>query len=188
MTPRVIGLYSPAPQSGKTSVARYLERHNYIRVSFADTIKEMTLVLLRHFGFTKAEAKHAVYHDKTILIPEIGLSIRQVLQTLGTEWGRTCLHPDVWCAVWNRRVMEVLAAGHNVIADDVRALNEAAAVRRLNGQLWHITRPGVIRTTSHASEGALDAYDGFDGYLTNDHTLSALHEQITHLLSLSSAQ
>lgn len=181
MTPRVIGLYSPAPQSGKTSVAAYLERHGYVRVSFAEPLKDMAIVFLRHSGLSKSEAKNAVYSNKTAIVPELGLTVRQLLQTLGTEWGRECLHPNVWTTIWLRRALETLAAGHKVVCDDVRRENEAAAIRSLEGHLWRITRPGIERTTSHASEGALDNYSGFDVHLANSGTLQDLYAHIDAL-------
>lgn len=182
--PPVIGLYSPAPQSGKTTVANYLTRHGFIRISFAEPIKEMTIVLLRQMGMTKSEAKHAVYNDKTIRVPEIGLTVRQVLQTLGTEYGRDYLHPEIWVMSWRRRVTEALDAGHHVVTDDVRAFNEAYAIRNLDGQLWYIDRPGVTRETTHTSEGALDGFEAFDFRLHNHSSITSLHLAICQRLGV----
>lgn len=185
--PPVLGLYSPAPQSGKTSVATFLERHGYIRISFADPLKEMTSVLLRALGFTEAEAHHAVYHAKHTRVPAIGVDVRHMLQTLGTEYGRQCLHPDVWITAWSTRVSAALAAGHHVVCDDMRFPNELAAVRALGGASWQIKRSGYVRTTTHASEGGLDSYDNFDFVLRNDGTLAELHLVVCQRLGLSPA-
>lgn len=183
--PRVIGLYSPAPQSGKTTVATFLERHGYTRISFADTLKDMTVVLLRSLGFSKAEAKHAVHHAKHTAVQGLGFDVRHMLQTLGTEYGRQCLHPDVWVHAWLSRTSEALAGGHRVICDDMRFPNELDAVRSLSGAAWQVTRSGVVRMTTHASEGSLDAYEHFDFVLRNDGSLSQLHLAVCQRLGIT---
>lgn len=176
--PPVIGLYSAAPESGKTTVANYLAQHGYIRVSFADPIKEMTEVLLRQLGFDEEAAARAVRYAKGSVVPELGLTVRQLLQTLGTEWGRTCLHPDVWVMAWSRRTHKLLAEGYRVVCDDVRRPNEASAIRIHGGELWRIHRPGVVRTTTHVSEGSLDTYPDFHAHFINNGTLADLHRRI----------
>lgn len=180
--PPVIGIYAPAPQSGKTTVANYLAEHGYVCVSLAEPIKAMTEVFLHQFGFDAEEATHAVQYAKGTLVPELGLTVRQLLQTLGTEWGRTCLHPDVWVMTWSQRVHALLATGHRVVCDDVRRCNEASAIRIHGGQLWRVTRPSITRTTNHISEGELDTYPDFDVHCVNDGTLAELHRRISEHL------
>lgn len=181
--PRILGLYSPAPQSGKTTVANYLIRYGYQRVSFAEPIKEMAAVLLENLGYTPAAASYRAHEDKYARIPEIGVTVRHVLQTLGTEWGRECLHPEVWLISWRHRADRALAAGHNVVVDDVRFLNEAELLRGQGAQLWRITRPGVTSPSSHASEGGLDDYS-FDFNLYNNASLRTLELAVCQKLGI----
>jgi len=181
---RILGLYSPAPQSGKTTVAKMLARHGYTRLSFADPLKEMTVLLLHHLGYSWEGASDLVFVDKNALLDEIKTTPRHILQTLGTEFGRQCIHPDLWVICWRKRTEAELARGNNVVVDDVRFPNEADLVRSLGGQLWSITRTGVTNSESHSSEGSLNTYPEFDYRITNDGTLSDLQTAVAQKLGL----
>ena len=69
-----------------------------------------------------------------------GATPRRAMQTLGTEWGRNMIGPDVWVRLTMHRVDELLASGVNVIIDDVRFDNEAEAIRERDGQLITLSR------------------------------------------------
>ena len=184
MTVRVLGLYSPAPQSGKSTIARYLHSVGFKTVSFASPVKEMAMLLLSNLGHSPVEAARYIYQDKSAVIPGIKTTGRHILQTLGTEFGRNCIHPDVWLMSWEHRARQLLEAGHSVVADDIRYANEAAMVRRLGGHLWFVQRPSVVRTTTHASEGSLDTYPLFDARLINDGSLLQLYQTVRQKLGL----
>ena len=62
------------------------------------------------------------------------------MQTLGTEWGRNMIGPDVWVRLTMHRVDDLLASGVNVIIDDVRFDNEAEAIRERDGQIVTLSR------------------------------------------------
>lgn len=125
----IIGLYSPAAQSGKTTVAHYLRERGYTHLPFA-----------------------------------------QPMRTLGTEWGRECVSPTVWLDVWLAKARRKSF----VVVDDVRFENEAELIRLVGGQMWRITRPGVERSTEHASEGGLDSWSKFTCDIVNAGTISDL--------------
>jgi hypothetical protein len=82
---KLIGLYSPAPRSGKTVVSHALERSVYVRVPFAEPLKEMVFPLLVSIGYTPEQAAQRLYVDKEIVLADLGVSTRHLLQTLGTE-------------------------------------------------------------------------------------------------------
>lgn len=181
--PRLIGLYSPAPRSGKSTVAAYLTEHGFYTVPFARPLKLMLRTFLIQLGYGPAEIDHYLDAGKNDGIPGIRTTPRQLLQTLGTEWGRTCVHPEVWLMCWERTAQQKLDTGIPVVVDDIRFPNEAALVRRLGGQLWRIERPGTDRSTEHASEGSLDDYPLFDRRLINDGSLLDLHERVQQILA-----
>ena len=169
---KVIGLYSSAPRSGKTAVSHALERKTFVRVPFAEPLKDMVFPLLVSIGYTPEQAVQRLYHDKELLLDVFGVSTRHLLQTLGTEWGRTCIAPDMWLRVWQARIKQY----EYVVVDDVRFENEAELIRSLGGEVWKITRKGVTNTHTHASEGSLDKWPHFARYIENDGTL----EQLLH--------
>ena len=175
----LIGLYSPAPACGKTTVAGYLSGHGFRIMPFAESLKRMAQVFLMELGLTDSMIEHHLYNSKESRIEVFGLNItaRHVCQTLGTEWGRTCIHPDIWLHCWQRKAQQNLDRGIDVVVDDVRFLNEAELIRQLGGEVWCVERPAVVRTTTHASEGSLDDFV-FDRRIVNDGFLLELYAQV----------
>jgi hypothetical protein len=150
--PRVIGIYSAAPGCGKSTVARVLcETRGYRRVPFAAPLKRVVAEFLASFGYCHTQ-DIVEQHKDTPLSTLYGLTPRHLLQTLGTEWGRQCVHPDIWVRAWHESVRGLT----HVVVDDVRFPNEAVAVRALGGVLWCVDRPGVVFGGEHTSEGALE--------------------------------
>ena len=176
--PRLIGLYSPAPGSGKSTVASYLGANfGFHKVSFAAPLKRMIRTFLLTFGLPAARVDHYVYDAKEELIPELGVTARHLLQTLGTEWGRECVHPSIWLRCWESALTTKQWTDTPVICDDVRFPNEAELIRRFGGELWLIHRPEAIRATEHASEGALDGFV-FTRRIVNDGSLIELYGRV----------
>ena len=170
--PRLIGLYSPAPGCGKTTAANLFIEHQ--RVSFAAPLKRAVWRLLDDLGLS---GFHFAYEDKEAIIPEIGVSARHMMQTLGTEWGRACIHPDFWVMIARAETQRIMADGRSVVIDDVRFSNEAAMIRELGGELWRIERPGISYNGDHSSEGGLEDITP-DQVIVNDGTIAQLKEKI----------
>jgi hypothetical protein len=173
----IIGLYSPAPQSGKTTVANMLQEHGFGRVPFAAPLKRMACEFLENLGYPEGEAARLVFFDKHEMIPELGVTVRHIQQTLGTEWGRDCIHPDVWIRCWQAQAERYA----KVVADDARFPNELAAIRRKGGVVWQIVRPGATTDGSHRSDGGLEGAE-FDAVIQNDGSLSDLQSKVLALL------
>lgn len=184
--PRIIGLYSPSPQSGKTAVAYELQQHGYISVSFASPLKRMLGIFLSSAGYGHDRIETMLFDEKEGKIPEFGVTPRHLMQTLGTEWGRECIGPDVWVDVWKSSVMKWIDGGLNVVVDDMRFPNEWDAVKSLGGECWYVTRPRITHDSEHASEGALNNH-GFDRRLTNDGKLPDLYNQVANALNYQPA-
>jgi hypothetical protein len=173
---RLIGLYSHAPGSGKSTVANML--WNYKKLSFADPLRKFSAQILSSLGYNGLACLRDKKEEK---IAELGVSPRQMMQTLGTEWGRSCIHPDLWIMVAAGTVEEQLKRGRNVVIDDVRFPNEAKMIRKFGGELWLIDRPRVVYEGGHSSEGALiDVLP--DEVVHNSGSLGHLREVVTGLL------
>lgn len=174
----LVGLYSSTPQSGKSTVAKWLcEEHGYVCVPFAETLKEALIPVLVALGHTTWEAKQLVTTDKHTYLPDLRLSVRQLLQTLGTEWGRQCVHPDLWLMCWKQRIKLY----NKVVVDDVRFPNEADLVKKLGGSMWLIDRPHSGELAKHSSEGSLDTYPYFDRMIKNYGNLEELGLKLQQL-------
>ena len=170
--PYLIGLYSPTPGCGKTTVANLLAEHR--RVSFAAPLKEAVSHILHELGLP---GFHYAYTDKEAIIPGISVSARHMMQTLGTEWGRACIHPYFWVMIARAKAERIMKDGRSVVIDDVRFPNEAAMIRELGGELWRIDRPGVTYNGDHSSESGLEDIAP-DRVIVNDGSIYQLKEKI----------
>ena len=155
----LIGLCGPAG-AGKDTVAGLLtdsDRCSFQQLAFADPLYECISVItgISPAGLQKRDVKEAV-------IPWLGKSPRQMLQSLGTEWGREMIHPQIWIRITMERVIPHLAVGRGVVITDVRFDNEAKAVIDAGGEVWKVTRPGWecldAGTAGHQSEAGISAH------------------------------
>lgn len=179
---KIIGIYSPVPQSGKSSLAQYLAVYDFKVVSFAHPLKVMVRLLLSNLGYPPELVNRFLHEAKEEPVPNLGVSTRHLCQTLGTEWGRDCVHPELWNRCWRVAVERHTRNGHNVVCDDVRFPNEAEFIQATGGQLWRLTRPDAPTPEAvHRSDGALDSFT-FDHDLINDGSLLDLYAQVDAIL------
>lgn len=170
----VVGLHGLAG-SGKDMLADYLaQRHGFTKLAFADPLRDMVAALLPHLG-VQGDALNLLRHDRIFKeadLPLIQRSPRQLMQTLGTEWGRHLVHHELWLRIAQQRI--ALTAGP-VVLTDVRFANEAALVLRQGGAVWRLLRPSAGTSSAHTSETPL-ARDLIDHHLHNDGTPEQLFE------------
>jgi len=159
---------------GKSTLARELEMSlGYRRVSFAQPIREMLEVL----GVNAADMSP---ENKEKPLPWLGASPRKLMQTLGTEWGRDLISPDIWVRVAQKKIVEQIEGGSPVVVDDLRFENEAIMVRSLGGSVVRIEHPAVASGDGHRSERPLPD-DYVDAVLCNDGTERELFEKLETL-------
>jgi hypothetical protein len=154
-----------AAGSGKDTLAEGIAKIDVAVIyHFADPIKN---ALNAMFGWTPAHWKDRDWKEAPIpwLTERYGtmdVSPRTLAQTLGTEWGRDLVHPDLWLKIaqqkWNRvKGQAHMGKGGNVILGaliipDVRFENEAEWIKDEGGILFEVNRPGVEPVAQHASE------------------------------------
>lgn len=165
--------------AGKSTAAMVLLEHDFNKMSFAGTLKKMTTILLEDLGLTKDEIHRAMVSDKEAIIPQLGVSGRHIMQTLGTDWGRKMVHPDVWVKTTEVEINR--GPGDDYVFDDVRFDNEAEMITRLGGVLLHLTRDSEGAGDNHDSEqGISDAFDVEE--IDNNGDLEHLEDQIVNVL------
>jgi hypothetical protein len=104
------------------------------------------------------------------------------MRTLGTEWRRQCVHPDVWVTIALKHISRALSEGRNVVIDDLRFPNEYnLLVNKYNATIWHITRDPHTENSTHASDGALEDRS-FTGYINSNSTIAELLSYVDLLL------
>lgn len=180
---KIIALYSPAAQSGKSTIAHALNGLGYRTIKFAGILKDMIRTMLHGAGIPLDVVERMVEGDlkeQPIKFPN-GRTVtpRVLMQTLGTEWGRG-INPDLWADL---TISKASKAAGKVIIDDMRFPNEFEAVKAAGGITIMVTRPGVVRPANcHPSEGQLDNHP-FDYHVVNDGTVDKLTTQVINLLS-----
>lgn len=97
------------------------------------------------------------------------MTVRELLQRLGTEAIRNGLHPDAWV----NALMWEYQPHHNWVITDCRFPNEAAAVKKKGGVIVRVDRPGIGPVNDHPSETALDSWP-FDYKIANVSDLFSL--------------
>jgi len=143
--PSVVAFIGPAG-CGKSTAAACLVGRGYSLLKFAHPIKMM----LRVIGL---EEEHLEGDQKELPCDLLGgASPRRGMQTLGTEWGRRLIHPDIWVNAWMREAVWRLQNGQRLVIDDLRYPNELDAVLRLGGVTLRIVRRDAHQCEAHDSE------------------------------------
>lgn len=147
----LIGIAGPA-QSGKSTLASEFRRliefrgQKYREQPFAGPLKRM----LASIGVDVSDL------SKNVPVPFLDGSVtpRIMMQTLGTEWGRSLL-PDLWLRVWQHELDDSASV---VCVPDVRFNNEAELIRELGGTIIHVARKptaDMLAVPAHASEAGI---------------------------------
>lgn len=174
--PRLIGLTGLAG-SGKDTVRLMLEaEHDFYGIAFADPIREMITALLLQHGFGTHWMNERSMKEAPI--DGLGVSYRELAQTLGTQWGRA-LHPDLWLRVAQKSVAD---AGCRVVISDVRFPNEAEWIHSQGGEVWRIERPGIAPVREHESEQHVATLKA-DRVIVNNGTVEDLWKSIDSLMT-----
>lgn len=189
---RLVGLIGAAG-SGKTTVARHLRANrSFLPLAFATPSRDMLNVLFRHLDI---DPRWEDREWKETPLPGIGVSPRQLHQTLGTDWGRERVNPDLWIGIASRRLNLLgLEFGEksgdddrlDFVIEDVRFHNEAQWILERGGQLIHLIRPDAKPVAAHSSEQA--EWTSFARHeVVNNGSLDSLFQLVDHILALEPA-
>lgn len=179
---KLIGLSGKA-RCGKDTFAQALAgQFGYRQYSFAAPIYKMlnALPYLEHINSNIAteekEKEHSFY----------GKSPRRLLQTLGTEWGRSFVDPNIW--VW---IMEDLlnkkydiTRHSSFVISDLRFENEAVWIRKMGGLVVRIHRGHEVGVAAHSSEEGFPLLEN-DVRISNDSTIEDLCQQAARIDDLA---
>ena len=93
-----------------------------------------------------------------------GQTPRYAMITLGTEWGRQMINPNLWVNAAMHRVSG-FKSSDPVVFDDCRFANEAQSIRDRGGYIIRVHRPDV--SGSHHDHVSESEQDG----IMNDYTI-----------------
>lgn len=125
--------------AGKTTLAELLvQRMGFARFHMGQPIKQMLLGL----GLELSDVTSSIRERPHSLLG--GRSPRYAMQTLGTNWGRQMISPDIWCLAVERLVSAHRAReeASPVVIDDLRFPNDWQMCERLGGVIVRLMRPG----------------------------------------------
>lgn len=162
--------------SGKSTAVQYLvDRIENIKlIKFAGPLYDMQEFIYRRV-------------EKVYKLPAGFIKDRQLLQWLGTEWGRS-RNPEMWVKLFENDVVGTLSQGNPVICDDLRFNNEAIIVKQLGGAIIKLrTNKNHERIdtslSAHASEtGIDDKYADF--IIDNNGTLEDYEYKLKEVFSM----
>jgi hypothetical protein len=174
----LIGLCGRA-HTGKDTAADYLcAAYGFERASFAEAMKMMLEAKFAHVGID-----HAYLHEpqlKNEPIPGLGVSARHLMQTLGTEWGRGLVSPDLWVRLLDMHLG--ISAGQPVhdrmVITDVRFPNEADWLHQAGGRLLRLMRAQAPGVRAHESERHADTLPADTTVDNNGLTPFSLHARL----------
>lgn len=145
---KIIAFFGPKGAGKTTAAQRCVELFpTTMKMSFADPLRAMLAAAGVPPEFLEATA------DKNQPIPMLGgKTFRQAATTLGTEWGRQLIHPDIWVNAMAQRLRQSKA--DLVVIDDVRMQNEYDMLARWGAFFIRVVRDGQFASPQpeHASE------------------------------------
>lgn len=139
--PQIIALKGRAG-CGKSTGAKHLQKHGYVRTAFASPLR----ALLRGLGLNEDELSG---HLKEAPCAKLaGQTPRAVMQVLGSAF--RALDPEFFVKMHERAMREI---DGDVVVDDCRFPNEAAYVRKFGGGVIEIVSPFTPTTPSGGIAG-----------------------------------
>lgn len=148
----LIGLTGRA-RSGKSTAAEHLVGTYLLEhYAFADPLRD-GLMAIFNLDPTDFEGDR-----KEQPLAWLDRSPRQLMQSMGTEWARNTVHPDVWVKLGEQNLdymNKALGAVLGFVISDVRFENEAELIRRRGGTVIHISRSDAKAVTPHISEAGI---------------------------------
>jgi hypothetical protein len=172
MPKAVIGI-GGKKRAGKSTLADFIRKKAAMKgmvveeVSFAQPIKDMLQVVFRYEVPLSTFVDDSRKQDKVEVAPGVYMTVRQLLQQVGTDCFRNVIHQDFWV----HRGMGLIKASSAdiVVVPDVRFANELVALKEI-GQTVYVSRQRLPNepedNDTHPSEKELETLvNDFDYFI-----------------------
>lgn len=151
--------------SGKTEAAKVLRQgYGYHVIKLAEPLKAMAKTLLKYLDINEFAINEYINGScKETPLRSLHVTPRYLMQTLGTEWGRNLINPDIWTEIAQNRIQDLVNSRNDVVVDDIRFPNELDMVKEFAGRhkvvtVW-VHNPRVGCDDTHASETSISQSD-----------------------------
>ena len=143
---RVIAFAGPAGV-GKSTAARYLTTEarlgKVLTLSFAEPMREMVATILWNGSDSFTQE-----HKNDPLYGLCGKTPRQLLETIGTEWGKNLIGENIWLDILANQITS--SNFDTYVIDDLRTDAEATYLSNVfNAIIIHLSRPGIEYKRDH---------------------------------------
>lgn len=158
----IVGLTGKKQHGKDTTGAILVNEHGFVRVSFADALKQSAAAL---FGVPVETWDALKNRPDAIVTLNVGayvggdvlakLTVREFLQRYGTEAHRDVFGGTFWTDVAEERIVAEHSkpgGGSPIVFTDVRFPEEAALVKEYGGTIVRVVRPTDDASDTHASE------------------------------------
>ena len=126
--------------SGKDSIADCLSDFFYIKVSFAEKLKDLLAFL---FDWNRDLLEGVTQESRQWREKKDGewdITPREAMNLVGTKLFRDNFREDIWVKFTEKRVKELLKRGKEVVITDCRFVNEAEMLKKLGGVFIYVKR------------------------------------------------
>lgn len=178
----IIGVTGKARCGKDTMVEQYLKRPDHPlaqRLAFADGVKHSAAAIFR-------EPIGKFYGNKEEISEQWGISYREILQKLGTDFARNMINKDFWVKWLDSKLQTIPSSIELVFVPDVRFDNEVDWIHSNGGRVIEVIR-GVhsalgATEKQHSSENGISAHL-IDYRIENDDTKEVLGQRLEKYLS-----
>lgn len=177
--------------SGKDTVGKMIQQYekSFEIRKFADKLKDIICIIL---NCGREELEDRTFKESKI--DWLNLSVRELMQFIGTELFREQIHPDIWVKLLMNDYREIgkydyskddfVVSYPNWVITDLRFKNVYLYLKNnyKNVVFIKINRPG-IKSLNHSSEFDLEGDDiTWDYVIENDGTLEELSKKVNKIV------
>jgi len=169
----VIGVCGKAKSGKDEMVVQYFKNSIHPlaqKHAFADAVKHSAAAFFK-------EPIGKFYENKDDISEQWGISYREMLQKIGTDFARNMIHEDFWVQMLDAKIQKIPDTIGLVFITDVRFDNEADWIHYKGGAVIEVVRQMDSTLTAieklHSSEAGISP-DKIDYKIINDSTVEEL--------------
>ena len=174
--PKVIALCG-YKRSGKDTIADYIQKYGYKKVSIAEPLKGICKTL---FDLTEEQVDGK---EKECVLQEYGVTPRALMQFFGTEimqYKMQELCPFIGRRFWVDRLLKSLNEKQLYVISDLRFIHEYESIKKMFGESFIVIcvcNKNIKELDEHVSEQEWK-HIKYNHIMRNDLTLMHLYQQI----------